>query len=335
MWFQYFFVIAAAVLLPAAGFSLRYKPYGNSTGFEKSNGQILKGVAICLVVICHYMGYFGGGVVLFTPFGGIGVALFLFLSAYGLNEAWKIKGSKCWWRKRVLAVAVPYAIVQICLYWIQRDFSVSNFFGDVLLINPRYTYGWYLNYLFLWYVLFYAVMRVGLLRRRKMLIFGALTAVMFFVFDEIRAEQSLSFFAGIVFSEFKNREKIARARNWRSGVALVAIGVMFLALKQLSLVREAPIVIFNFVQLMIKLPCGLGVALVVLDLIKHIDFRFFGYVGSIAYEIYLVHGYILYRMPKSILGACGFIVISVAGSLLLKLLLKYVKKVGGWMLRIA
>lgn len=48
-----------------------------------------KGLAILLVILCHAAGTFGQGkFVLFTPLGGIGVAIFLLLSGYGLNESW-------------------------------------------------------------------------------------------------------------------------------------------------------------------------------------------------------------------------------------------------------
>lgn len=45
----------------------------------------LRGLAILLVLVCHVSSTMG--TVLFTPLGGTGVALFLFLSGYGLNES--------------------------------------------------------------------------------------------------------------------------------------------------------------------------------------------------------------------------------------------------------
>lgn len=55
--------------------------------FGRSNTKVMKGVAILAVMLCHLMGKFGGGTTLFTPLGGIGVSIFLMLSAYGLNES--------------------------------------------------------------------------------------------------------------------------------------------------------------------------------------------------------------------------------------------------------
>lgn len=58
----------------------------------KNSTNIMKGVAILCVVMCHMMGTFGNGIVYFTPLGGIGVSIFLILSAYGLNESWNRGG---------------------------------------------------------------------------------------------------------------------------------------------------------------------------------------------------------------------------------------------------
>ena len=49
---------------------------------DKNHFEILKGIAIVLVITCHMMG--NSGVAWFTPLGGIGVAIFLFCSGYGV-----------------------------------------------------------------------------------------------------------------------------------------------------------------------------------------------------------------------------------------------------------
>ena len=56
--------------------------------FSKEHTTTAKGFAMVCVMLCHYMGHFGGGVTIFTPLGGTGVAAFLVLSGYGLNESW-------------------------------------------------------------------------------------------------------------------------------------------------------------------------------------------------------------------------------------------------------
>ncbi len=56
---------------------------------DKNTTSKYKGIAILSVIICHAMGTFAQGrITWFTPLGGVGVAIFLLLSAYGLNESW-------------------------------------------------------------------------------------------------------------------------------------------------------------------------------------------------------------------------------------------------------
>lgn len=55
-----------------------------------NTSTILRGIAILLVILQHLGGSFGTN--LLTPLGGTGVAIFLVLSGFGLNESFKKKG---------------------------------------------------------------------------------------------------------------------------------------------------------------------------------------------------------------------------------------------------
>lgn len=59
---------------------------------QRETSRVLKGVAIAMVLICHFVGRYCHGIRLFTPLGGIGVAIFLLLSGYGLNLTWGRNG---------------------------------------------------------------------------------------------------------------------------------------------------------------------------------------------------------------------------------------------------
>ena len=64
--------------------------WGNSFpffSFHKEYTTTMRGIAILFVVL-HHVGNSSGSVI-FTPLGGIGVAMFLILSGYGLNESKK------------------------------------------------------------------------------------------------------------------------------------------------------------------------------------------------------------------------------------------------------
>lgn len=268
----------------------------------------MRGVAILLVLLCHMVGtFFNGRVVYFTPLGGIGVAIFLMLSAYGLNESYIKHGLTNWWRKRLIAVWIPYFIIECSFYWTFHEWNFWDFFKDITFIKPLYQNGWYLNYLAVCYIMFYLIMSNSLTRKHKIVFWGVLSIVSFFVLSPIRAEQSFSFFVGVILSEKK--EKLKKL-NWKTGSILIIFSVAFLVLKQTSVIKNAPQLIYNLVQLMIKLPCGIGVCGWIISINKKLNLKFLDLVGKISYELYLVHGYVLGMVSISVGGAFIFVLIS-------------------------
>ena len=109
-------------------------------------------------------------------------------------------------------------------------------------------------------------------------------------------------------SEKRNKLKFLNIKT--AGVVLT-VGIVFLALKQLSFVRESPQIIYNMVQLMIKLPIAVGLMLLVWKVSSKINMYCFQWLGMISYELYLLHGYFLQIVSKNMVGSILFIVLSV------------------------
>lgn len=286
----------------------------------------MRGVAILLVLLCHMAGtFFDGRVVYFTPLGGIGVAIFLMLSAYGLNESYIKHGLTNWWRKRLIAVWIPYFIIECSFYWTFHEWNFWDFLKDITLIKPLYQNGWYLNYLAVCYIMFYLIMSNSLTRKHKIVFWGVLSIVSFFVLSPIRAEQSFSFLAGVIFSEKK--EKLKKL-NWKTGSILIIFSVVFWVLEQTSVIRNAPQLIFNLVQVMIKLPCGIGVCGWIISINKKMNLKLLDLVGKISYELYLVHGHVLGMVSINVRGAFIFVLISTIVTIFFYYVVKIIKKYG-------
>lgn len=290
------------------------------------NSAWMKGIAINCIMLSHFMGKFGNGqTTLFTPLGGIGVSIFLVLSAYGLNESYKTGGG-FWWRKRLISVFIPYFIIQSVFYWPFQEWSLLDFVKDIMLIQPKYHNGWYLNYILMWYVIFYSVSKISVFSKHKILIVSSIALISFFFLREIKAEQAMSFFTGIVLSEYKDNVKLRQCLSWKMGIVLIVWGVMFLAIKQIPLVRNMPQIVISFVQLMIKLPCGSGMCVICYLLRNKINYKFFSLVGAISYELYLIHGYVLQNVSVGLQGEIVFVVFSALGALILHFILKVIRK---------
>ncbi len=319
MWYIYFAIFVAfcavAVFIPGE------MPDFDIKIFDRNNTKVYKGLAITIIILAHYMNEFGHGVRLFTPLGGIGVAIFLVLSGYGLNESWlkceeMVNGGGTdtsqpydkWWQKRIVSVFIPYAIVQLIFYWPFHRFDIVSFLMDLTCINPLYHNGWYLNHLLLMYIMFYCVHRVKILRNNKLLIYTVVSALILLFAPELHAEQAFSFATGIAISCYK--EHINTLLKIRNVIILMILGVSFLVIKQLPLIRQAPQFVMNCVQLLIKLPLGLAFIALTYYLGKRIKLFALNQIGLISYELYLIHGYCLKIWNQSIMDAILFIVVS-------------------------
>ncbi len=197
-------------------------------------------------------------------------------------------------------------------YWPfhRHVFHAISFIYDMTLVKPLYTNGWYLQYLLIMYITFYIVKAFQKIHGNPIMIFSIISIVLFLTQREIKAEQSLSFLCGMVLSEFK--EQSNKWSSVLSGLALVALGIVFLVMKQLPVVRTAPQIVMNIVQLLIKFPCGLGIIILLhrLSLLKTLQ-TILIFTGGISYELYLIHGYTLGYVSVNMLGAVLFILTTI------------------------
>ena len=172
----------------------------------------MKAMAIIMVVICHVGTTLFGR--LFNPFGGIGVSTFLILSGYGLMESFKQHGLDGFWRKRLSRVLVPYLIF-LLVYCAYR--MVAN--GEFPIFNLRY---WFVEYIVIWYVLFYFIMKYC--PKCKWILLSIAAIVIIWVMPCLQAQQSLCFMAGILISEKKDDvASISRKRLIQIAVSCVVI----------------------------------------------------------------------------------------------------------------
>ena len=198
---------------------------------------------------------------------------------------------------------------------VQPEFGIKDYLLDIFFIDPLYANGWFLTYIAVWYLVFYIVMRTRdrlaerfsdfIAQTVKWMIMGAVCFYIFVFCREIWAEQALSFAFGILLSEKKDTEVYEKIQDWKISLLLFIIATVFLAFKQTSFIREAPEIVMKVVQLMIKLPYGCVVIMLPLilnlttllrRLFEKANGIFFS-IGTISFELYLIHGYVL--------GGCG------------------------------
>lgn len=275
------------------GIYLDVKSQKNYIGHELCNDTTtsIKGVAIFIIILSHISGNLG--IRFFTPLGGIGVSLFLFLSGYGLSKSYIKNQLSFYWRKRFIAIYPAYLLANIIAWILYGVSDIKTILLGLIFVKPAIPYGWYFQYLLLWYSIFWIAKFIfGEKNVWIILIIGAVISFCFL--PEIMAEQSVSFITGVFASNKEDSflKNITEKKKILIASALITIGILFLGIKQTEIVRSAPQIVFSGVQLMIKSPIAIGIILLLLssNINKKIKFRIFYLFGMISYELYLLHG---------------------------------------------
>ncbi len=259
---------------------------------------VCKGVSITIIMIAHVGNLFGTR--LLNPLGSLGVAVFLFASGYGLERSFEKKGLKDYWKKRIKTAYVPYALIEVvnCLFGISHKIQgegIGEIILDFLLIKPLHPFGWYMQCLFLYYGAFY----IGSLLSRKKaylkyVVIGLLSVVLFIFARSLFKQQLLAFIIGVFCGQYY--KKLAPYfGKIPVGIISLGIGGGALLLKQLSVIRNLPELLFFGVEVIQV--TGLMIFLIVF---VHLICRYLPQwmtetprlVGIISNELYLIHGLI-------------------------------------------
>lgn len=256
----------------------------SAQSFSRDYTTLMRGLAILFVVL-HHLGNYSGSVI-FTPLGGIGVAMFLVISGYGLHESYQKNGLSNYWKNKFARVIIPMLIVEI-LSIIVNENDRKNF-HDTLSHLFCIDRNWYVRYLFYWYFLFFVIVRFLKKRYEFALLFCGL--VMLVILPEIEAEQSFSFVSGVFLSLYKKRIKLSR-RQWTTiSILLLLFGGVCLFAKQMPVIRAySGTLIFVFLQMCLKLSLAWCVLMIGFIIFAKKIPTFFYLSGIMSYEIYLIH----------------------------------------------
>ena len=276
---------------------------GDFLSFNYTN--FIRAIAILFVIIHHVGNY--SGVSIFTPLGGIGVALFLMISGYGLNESFNKKGLTGFWKSKIIRVLIPCWLIDCifaAIHW--KTFELWDFIQCLLCIKID----WYIRYLFYWYFAFYVFSRF--FPQYRTILMSITSIIMLCVLPGIEAEQSLSFITGYLLSSHKIN---ANLKKWqRCSYLFLGLGMAFLVLKQMPFIRDLyGTIIYSIIELGLKWNIAIFILLIAynLNMIKY-ESRFLSITGLMSFELYLIHCKMLplVRNEYSILNISLFIAVS-------------------------
>lgn len=266
----------------------------NSSSFQlcsREHFQYLKGISILAILIGHIGN--SSGKTWFTPLGGIGVAIFLFCSGYGLTKSYQKSGLQDFWKKKLLNIWLPFAIVEIVSGVILRR-NILDIFLDLIFMKRLNPLGWYMQYLVVCYLLFWLGMKFIKNNKVRLSIWLSIAIISFFIFSNLRAEQAFSFFLGITVANIDVVllcKRFEKKKFLTVGFLLEGLFVFLLVLKQMPMIRAQHHYFISAINLVMKLSCALGLMLITMYL--HPVKKVISWIGSISYSLYLVHGYFM------------------------------------------
>lgn len=234
---------------------------------------------------------------------GIGVALFLVFSGYGLSESFKRNGLKDFWKKRFVGVIVPFYVVYIIgTLVLKRGLNSNQFFNIILMQDVN----WYIQYIMISYVIFWCVSAISnkfAFSMNQKFIFLMLCFILWFFIDTfffamkadpfLRARQMLSFPFGVLMSNYLNTFTgiFKKQKNAKYFIFIAIIGVFFLGLSQLSLLKDSSYLVLNTASLLTIFPLTIFVLWLSTNLSALFNSKFLVFVGDISYELYLVQAF--------------------------------------------
>lgn len=284
--------------------------------------QVMRGVAILMVMLQHLSGFVFGSRV-FTPFGGGGVAIFLIISGYGLTLSAKKKGLEGFWRKKAVRVFFPWMVVWAASVAVRGDGSEGCSLGTLFLLTR---FNWYLQYLLLCYVVFYVGHRWCY--RYRMWSLGLFAVVTFVLWGNIQAEQAASFIVGCLLAESNKFYSWTKGHlKWIALLGFIAF-VASLGLKQVGSVRmlmESVPLVGHSVNLCLKFSLAAFVIAACFLAFRFVNGAWSRWIGKISYELYLVHLFVVVGLCKQcsdspVIWVAVFLSGSFAGAWLLYLL---------------
>lgn len=184
---------------------------------SKEHFQYAKGIAILAVIVSHIGNY--SGKTWFTPLGGIGVALFLFCSGYGLMVSFYQKGLEHFWKNKFLLIYLPFMIVEIISAIIHKH-PIQDVLLDLVFLKRLNPLGWYLQYLVVCYILFYIVVKIIPNVKYRFYIWGFSAILSFVIFPNLQGEQAISFISGLMIAEVNRHHRL----SWENKKAVIGGG---------------------------------------------------------------------------------------------------------------
>ena len=225
--------------------------------------------------------------------GGFFVALFLILSGYGLEESYRQNGLDAYWLKRMEKVILPFVFFVFAYNYLfsflAPGTAMHKCLDELLYITPIF---WFIFFILKCYTVYWIGTRF--MGERLRLIFFLICALVCLNIQapcgHLEAEQSFSFFAGVLLSMNKQRVEAYSDKKIKQVVLLLlVIGAVFFCLKAVPTLHELKgSIAYNYLLCPFRLSIGLAF-IPLLTILHPASCRLLNVAGKYSLEIYIAH----------------------------------------------
>ncbi len=261
--------------------------------FSKEKTGPLKAILAIFIVLGHLY-YFSDSILfaLFHELAVTAVAMFFFISGFGLVKSWKKRGSSYlngFFNNRIIRILVP-AIILFLIHLLLcgnggMTFSemLQRLVVQGLAYPPEY---WFIFVILFDYLLFWFTFKfLPASIRLPFLFFGSLVFIVFAVwagYDRCWWICSFSFPSGAIYAMYEDEINSFCGKNIKAFIASLVI--LFILATGIYLTGN------QFVWTLFYMVVPFGIALIVAIVRPNkIALQLFGFLGIISYEIYLSH----------------------------------------------
>ena len=297
------------------------------------SGRQLRGACAITVILHHLAQRCDDGLVIhaFDNAGVLAVAVFFFLSGYGLQKSHiqKADYSKHFLLRRLPGILLPYAIVT-CLFW--GMYALNGTFYDLLDIvmsmlhgKPIVLFSWYILSILLFYIVYALLMKIFRKRYWGLILGACLWHVLYILicmkmhFNVCWYNASSLFILGMLWATYEPKMNAVCSRYylWLAPVVWISFLLLFIfndAIASWTSIKGT-LLLLSVVYALLFVP-----AILLFTMKFKIGNRVLSYLGKISLELYLVQGLLIVglrsrmlHIPSDTLWAC----MTVAGSVLL------------------
>ncbi|AQX04960.1 acyltransferase [Elizabethkingia meningoseptica] len=264
--------------------------------FTVQASSSLKGILSILIILSHINFHADLPVFLtITHWSGTKVALFFFISGYGLMASYQKKEENYlnnFLSKRIWNIIKPLLLITILFLafnYLDTGVWMSNIFSDLLIKgNTPLPYSWFAYAIIIFYLLFYIVFRFSWRKEIKILwmfilTFGVTVFLWKIGYDRAWWVSNLAFPLGMVY-QYKEKIIINISRTKFGNLLLVPLccfAALLIAILKID-------ILYSFAYVFIAL-----MVIVLISYVKMPQSFPFIFLGKISYETYLVHGAVL------------------------------------------